>query len=73
MTTVTFDYNDFNTTTNRNADCRKHGTAEIRTDAFGDGVYIFGQMGCGKTRRDIGEAIRAYLGGRELLSYRVFD
>jgi len=72
-TAVTFDYEDFNTSTRRDADCRKHGMAEIRQDAFGDGVFIVGSFGCGKCRKDVGEALKEYLGGRRLLAYRVFD
>jgi DNA replication protein DnaC len=71
--TVTFDYEDFNTSTRRTADCRKHGVAEIRHDAFGEGVFISGSLGCGKTRKDVGEALKEYLGGRRLLAWCIFD
>ncbi len=71
-TTVTFDYEDFNTTTRRDADTRKHGTAEVR-EATGGGVYIFGSFGCGKTRDTVSEALVAYLGGRQLLAHRVYN
>jgi DNA replication protein DnaC len=68
---VTFDFEDFNTSTRRDTDTRKHGIAEIRnTD---DGVYIYGSMGCGKTRANVGDALTAYLGGRTLLAYRIWD
>ena len=69
---VDFDYEDFNTTTRRDTDTRKHGLAEIRQDASG-GVYIYGALGCGKTRETVQDALIAYLGGRELLRYRVWD
>jgi len=71
-TAVTFDYEDFNTSTRRDTDCRKHGMAEICQAAEG-GVYIYGDMGCGKTRPTVSEALIAYLGGRRLLAHRVFD
>lgn len=72
MTTVAFDYNDFNPTTSRSHDCRKHGIADLRRDH--DGLfYVHGSLGCGKIRPTIHEAMREYLGGRELLAYRVFD
>ncbi len=72
MKTITFDYNDFNRTTSRDADTRRHGTAEIR-NAAGGGVYIFGDLGCGKTRDNPRDALLAYLGGPELLSHRIYD
>jgi hypothetical protein len=71
--TITFDYEDFNTTTSRSHDTRSHGTATVHTDAFGEGVYIMGKMGCGKTRQEVRDALVAYLGGRRLLSFRVFN
>ena len=71
-TAVDFDYEDFNTTTRRDTDTRKHGLAEIRQDASG-GVYIYGALGCGKTRDTVQEALIAYLGGRVLLRHRVWD
>jgi len=69
---VSFDYEDFNTTTRRDADTRKHGVAEVRESTEG-GVYIYGNMGCGKTRPTVSEALIAYLGGRRLLSHRIYD
>lgn len=71
-TAVTFDYEDFNTSTRRDTDTRKHGMADIRHAAEG-GVYIYGDMGCGKTRSTVSEALIAYLGGRRLLAHRIFD
>lgn len=68
---VDFDYEDFNTTTSQ-IDTRKHGLAEVRQDATG-GVYIYGDLGCGKTRETVQEALRSYLGGRMLLRHRVWD
>ena len=69
--TITFDYNDFNTSTRRNADVRKHGDAIVKKDVAG-GVYISGPLGCGKTCADTHAALIAYLGGRELLAHRLF-
>ena len=69
---VTFDYEDFNMSTRRDTDCRRHGVADVRKAAEG-GVYIYGDMGCGKTRPTVGEALIAYLGGRRLLSHRIYD
>lgn len=69
---VTFDYEDFNTSTRRNTDTRKHDMAEVR-EASGGGVYIWGSLGCGKTRDTVRDALIAYLGGRSLLAHRVFD
>jgi hypothetical protein len=71
-TQVTFDYEDFNTSTRRDTDTRKHGIADVCKASEG-GVYIYGSMGCGKTRPTIREALIAYLGGRNLLAHRVFD
>ena len=69
--TVTFDYEDFNTTTRRDADMRRHDSADVHRCA--EGVYIYGNLGCGKTRVNVHEALIAYLGGRRLLAHRVFD
>tara|TARA_R110000868_G_scaffold168140_1_gene402725 strand:+ start:903 stop:1127 length:225 start_codon:yes stop_codon:yes gene_type:complete len=69
---VTFDYKDFNTSTRRDTDTRRHALAEVR-EASGGGVYIWGSLGCGKTRDNVREALIAYLGGRQLLAHRVFD
>jgi hypothetical protein len=71
-TQVTFDYEDFNTSTRRDTDCRKHGIADVCKASEG-GVYIYGHLGCGKTRPNVREALIAYLGGRCLLAHRVFD
>lgn len=68
---VTFDYEDFNTSTRRDTDTRKHDMAEVRSTE--GGVYIYGALGCGKTRSNVGDALIAYLGGRRLLAHRVFD
>lgn len=70
MATVNFTYNDFNNTTRRNADTRKHDTAEIRQDIDGN-VFIRGSLGRGKSRPTIHEALVEYLGGRELLQHEV--
>ncbi len=69
---VTFDYEDFNTSTRRDTDCRRHGIAKVCKSTEG-GVYIYGDMGCGKTRPTIGEALIAYLGGRVLLAFRIYN
>lgn len=69
---VTFDYEDFNTSTRRDTDVRRHGMAEVCKSTEG-GVYIWGDLGCGKTRSNVGDALVAYLGGRILLAYRIFD
>ena len=69
---VTFDYEDFNSSTRRDADTRRHDMAEVKP-AAGGGVYIWGSLGCGKTKDNIREALLAYLGGRHLLAYRVWD
>ena len=45
-------------------------SAEIREDIAG-GVYIFGALGCGKTRETVKDALQAYLGGRELIAHRI--
>lgn len=65
-TVITFDYEDF-------TGARKHGTAEIRVSSSKQGFAVCGTIGYGKTKDDIGEALRDYLGGRNLLSYRIFD
>lgn len=74
---VTFDYEDFNTSTRRDTDTRKHGVAEVRAateiDGQGGGVYIWGTLGCGKVRATVSEALTAYLGGRRLLAHRIYD
>ena len=72
QTQVTFDYEDFNTSTRRDTDTRKHGVAEVREDSAG-GFYIYGDMGCGKTRNNVSDALTAYLGGRRLLAHRIYD
>ena len=69
---VTFDYEDFNTSTRRDTDVRRHGIAKVCKDSEGK-MYIFGDLGCGKSRDDVGDALIAYLGGRQLLAYRVYD
>lgn len=69
---VTFDYEDFNTSTRRDTDVRRHGMAEVK-QAAGGGVYVWGSLGCGKTRDNVGDALNAYLGGRTLLAYRIWD
>lgn len=71
-TQVTFSYEDFNNSTRRDTDTRKHDMAEVR-EASGGGVYIWGALGCGKTRDNVGDALVAYLGGRTLLSYRIWN
>ena len=71
MNTVTFDYNDFNTTTSRSNTTRKHGSAYVVKTV--DGIAIKGDMGYSKIRNSVHEAMREYLGGRELISFRVFD
>jgi hypothetical protein len=68
---VTFDYEDFNTSTRRSKDCRKHGDVEVRNDIDGS-VYVVGSMGCSKSRPDVHDALVDYLGGRQLLAYRCF-
>jgi hypothetical protein len=68
---VTFDYNDFNNSTRRDTDCRKHGIATVRHDDLG--FYIVGDMGCGKNGATVADALRHYLGGRELLAYSIHD
>ncbi len=45
--------------------------AKINEDAFGEGHYITGPFGCGKTRKDIKTAVQEYLGGRELVAFTV--
>lgn len=70
MATINFTYNDFNLTTRRNADTKKHGTAEVRQDTDGN-VYLHGSLGCGKSRSTVREALVEYLGGRELLQHEV--
>ena len=69
---VTFDYEDFNTSTRRDTDMRRHGMAEVK-QATGGGVYVWGSLGCGKTRDSVGDALNEYLGGRTLLAYRIWD
>jgi len=70
QTIVTFDYEDFNTTTRRNHDTRKHGTATVHKDPDG-GVYLFGDLGCSKTKEDVRNALIDLLGGRRLLWHSV--
>jgi hypothetical protein len=62
---ITFDYNDFDNGTRR-------GETRVYSDVAG-GVYLYGPLGCSKTRPSIREALIDLLGGRELLSFRVFD
>jgi hypothetical protein len=69
---VTFDYNNFDNGTRRDADTRRHSDARVYSDVAG-GVYLYGPLGCSKTRPTIREALIDLLGGRELLSFRVFD
>lgn len=69
---ITFDYEDFNFTTNRNHDTRKHGNAEVKNSLNGE-YYIYGAFGCGKIRPTIQEALKEYLGGRRLLAHKIFD
>jgi hypothetical protein len=71
MIAVTFDYNDFNTTTRRDFDTRKHGSAYVIKTI--DGIAIKGDMGYSKIRESVQEALKEYLGGRQLLAFRVFD
>jgi hypothetical protein len=59
MTQAIFAFKDFNGT-------EVDAVAEIRGDAFGEGFYVRGDMGCGKTRPTIQQALAAYLGGREV-------
>ena len=73
MTTVTFDYLEFPTSTRRDEDTRRHGTADVRTDALSGLFYVYGSLGCSKSRPTVREALIAYLGGRELLAHRVYD
>lgn len=68
---VTFDYEDFNTSTRRDTDVRRHDIAEVKSTE--GGVYIWGSLGCGKTRSNVGDALVAYLSGRTLLAYRVWN
>lgn len=60
---VTFEYRDFDGQ-------RKHADAKSHADAFGEGFYIMGKLGCGKTRPTVREALIAYLGGRELVCHQ---
>ena len=60
---VTFDYRAFDASA-------AQASAEIREDIAG-GVYIFGALGCGKTRETVKDALIAYLGGRELIAHRI--
>ncbi len=41
--------------------------AEVRKDSFGEGQFIVGPLGWGKTRKDLAIAVQEYLGGRELI------
>lgn len=65
------DFEDFNTSTRRGPGPRKHDLVTVRRDVSG-GVYVTGAMGCSKTFPEVRDAIKAYLGGRELLAYREF-
>jgi len=70
--TVDFSYEEFNTTTRRDANTRAHGRATIKQDPDG-GLYLVGSLGCSKTRPDIQQALHAYLGGRQLICWSVND
>lgn len=72
IATITFDYEDFNNTTHRSTDMRRHGTAELHQD-IGGGRYVNGDMGCGKTRESVSDALKEYLGGRTLLGFRIYE
>jgi hypothetical protein len=73
IATVTFDYNGFNNTTHRNADMRRHGIANVHRDSGNGLLYINGDLGCGKYSSTVRAALKHYLGGRELLTYRVLE
>ena len=62
---ITFEYNNFDNETNR-------GETWVYSDVAG-GVYLYGPLGCSKTRPSIREALIDLLGGRELLSFRVLE
>lgn len=69
---VTFDFEDFNTSTRRGPGPRKHEMVTAHKDIDG-GVFVRGDRGCSKTCPDVRGALLSYLGGRELLSFREFN
>ena len=68
MATVNISFDDFNTSTHRSTDTRRHETAQLRRDING-GWYVMGAMGCGKTRAEIVDAVKDYLGGSRLICW----
>jgi len=60
--TVTFTY--------LSSDGRREGEARIKNDPDG-GIYLFGELGCGKTCSTIQKALQAYVGFREVFEYSV--
>lgn len=60
-TLVTFTFRDFSGQS-------RHGDA--RVEHRDDGMHVVGSFGCGKTRNDVRDALKAYLGGRELVSHQ---
>lgn len=61
MKTVTIRYTDHDGTA-----CLE--TLRVREDAFGEGFYIRGDLGCGKTRPDVWSAVHAYIADRPFIS-----
>jgi hypothetical protein len=61
-------FDDFNNSTRRGPGMRMHETVQVRDDVDG-GVFVRGIFGCGKTCPDERTAIKAYLGGRDLIFF----
>ena len=66
--TVNISFEDFNHGTRRSTDTRRHETAQLRRDIEG-GWYVMGALGCGRTRAEIVDAVKDYLGGRRLICH----
>lgn len=72
MKLINFTYVDFNTSTRRSTDNRRYASANLHY-APTKGFYVAGALGCGKTRPTVREALKEYLGGRELVQFQVQD